>query len=102
MVKPFPINASYTSRRNNLEFTHYVNPADNLQLVWGLSGQHDRVDSDYYLNGVGIETRNTYRLFGSATWDINRFNTIDLGVLIENSDGTETDVSPRIAYLISS
>jgi iron complex outermembrane recepter protein len=95
----FPVNASYTSRRNNLEFTHYVNPADNLKLVWGLSGQHDRVDSDYYLNGVGVETRNTYRLFGSAVWDINRFNTIDLGVLIENSDGTETDVSPRIAFL---
>jgi len=96
----FPIDASYTSTRHNLEFTHYINPANELQLVWGLSGQQDSVDSDYYLNGVGVEKRNTFRLFGGAVWDINSFNTIDLGVLVEKSDGTETDVSPRIAYLI--
>jgi iron complex outermembrane receptor protein len=96
----FPINASYTSRRHNLEFTHYINPTNDLRLVWGVSGQQDSIDSGYYLNSVGTEKRNTYRLFGSVVWDINRYNTVDIGVLVEKSDGTETDVSPRIAFLI--
>ena len=95
-----PVDASYKSQRHNLEFTHYINPATDLQLVWGLSGQQDSVESDYYLNSLGSRKRNTYRLFASAVWDINRYNTIDLGVLIEKSDGGETDASPRIAYLI--
>jgi len=93
------IDASYTSQRHNLEFTHFIDPVRQLHLAWGLSGQYDKVESDYYFYPVGNNSRNTFRLYGSAVWDINSHNTIDLGVLFEKSDGTDTDVSPRIAYL---
>lgn len=93
------IDASYTSQRHNLEFTHFIDPVKELHLVWGLSGQYDKVESDRYFYPVGSNSRNTWRLYGSAVWDINSHNTIDMGVLLEKSDDTETDVSPRIAYL---
>ena len=101
ILDPFSlsIDASYKSQRHNLEFTHFIDPVKELHLAWGLSGQYDKVESDSYFYPVGNNSRNTLRLYGSAVWDFNRHNTLDLGVLIEKSDGTETDVSPRIAYL---
>ncbi len=101
ILDPFSlsIDASYKSQRHNLEFTHFIAPIKELHLVWGLSGQYDKVESDRYFYPVGDNSRDTWRLYGNAVWDINSHNTIDLGVLFEKSDGTETDVSPRIAYL---
>jgi len=101
ILDPFvlDIDASYTSQRHNLEFTHFINPDDALHFVWGLSGQYDKVDSARYLYPTGTSSRTTARLFGNLVWDINSHNTLDLGVLVEKSEGTKTDVSPRIAYL---
>jgi len=101
ILDPFSlsIDASYKSQRHNLEFTHFIAPIKELHLVWGLSGQYDKVESDRYFYPVGDNSRDTWRLYGNAVWDINSHTTIDLGVLFEKSDGTETDVSPRIAYL---
>jgi len=101
ILDPFSlsIDASYKSQRHNLEFTHFIAPIKELHLVWGLSGQYDKVESDRYFYPVGDNSRDTWRLYGNAVWDINSHNTIDLGVLFEKSDGTETDVSPRVAYL---
>jgi iron complex outermembrane receptor protein len=93
------INAGFKNQRHNLEFTHYIDPADNLELIWGISSQYDRVDSPYYLYTNQTEDRKTFRLFANAVWDINRHNTIDLGVLAEKSESLSTDFSPRIAYL---
>jgi iron complex outermembrane receptor protein len=100
-LDPFSLDtdASYTSQRHNLEFTHFIDASDAVQLVWGLSGQYDKVDSTRYLYPSGTTSRTTGRLFGNLVWNINRHNTLDLGVLVEKSEGTETDVSPRIAYL---
>ena len=100
-IDPFqvPINASSKNQRHNLEFTHYIDPTANLGLVWGASTQYDRVDSDYFLFTKGTTDRTTLRLFGNAVWDINRHNTIDIGVLLEKNENMNTDVSPRIAYL---
>ncbi len=95
----FPVMQSYTSQRHNLEFTHFIRPHDAVDLTWGISAQHDRVNSDHYFRTSGRVKRNTYRLFGSAVTDIDVKNTIDVGILIENSDGTDADISPRIAYL---
>jgi len=93
------INASSSNQRHNLEFTHYIDPTANLGLVWGISSQYDRVDSDYFLYTKGTTDRTTLRLFGNAVWDINRHNTFDIGVLLEKNENMNTDVSPRIAYL---
>ena len=100
-IDPFqvPIEESFKNQRHNLEFTHYIDPTSNLNLVWGVNTQYDHVDSDYYLYTKGTVDRTTFRLFGNAVWDINRHNTIDLGVLLEKSESMTTDVSPRIAYL---
>ena len=100
-LDPFTIDtdASFKNQRHNLEFTHFIDPVDPLHLVWGISAQYDKVKSQRYLYPGGKESRVTNRLYGSAVWDINRHNTIDVGVLIEKSEGTDTDVSPRAAYL---
>jgi len=95
----FPVMQSYTSQRHNLEFTHFIQPREDIDLVWGISGQHDRINSDFYFRNTGRVKRNTYRLFGNTVFGIDNRNTIDLGLLIEKSDGTGTDYSPRIAYL---
>ncbi len=100
-LDPFqvPINASFTNRRHNLIFTHYIDPTDNLSLVWGISSQFDQVDSDYYLYTKGMFDRKILRLFGNVIWDINQHNTLDIGVLLENTEGIVNDVSPRVTYL---
>jgi len=100
-LDPFqvPIEESFQNQRHNLEFTHYIDPTTNLNLVWGVNTQYDHVDSDYFLYTKGTTDRTTIRLFGNAVWDINRHNTIDIGVLLEKSESMTTDVSPRIAYL---
>ncbi len=90
---------SFQNQRHNLEFTHYIDPTANLDLVWGVNTQYDHVDSDYFLYTKGTIDRTTFRLFGNAVWDINQHNTIDIGVLLEKNESMTTDVSPRIAYL---
>jgi iron complex outermembrane receptor protein len=95
----FPVMQSHTSQRHNLEFTHFLQPRDAIELTWGISAQHDRIKSDFYFRTKGEVKRNTYRLFGNAITRINSRNTIDLGALIEKSDGNSADISPRIAYL---
>ena len=96
-IDPFrlPINASFTNQRHNLEFTHYIGPADKLDLVWGASTQYDHIDSDYYLSTKKTFSRLTLRLFGNAVWDINRHNTLDVGILIEKNEAMSSDFSPR-------
>lgn len=93
------IDKSNTSQRHNVEFTHFINPDNSLDLAWGLSIQNDSVESIYYLDPDHKASRDTYRIFGNMTKRLNRHNSIDLGILLEKSDGTETDTSPRIAYL---
>jgi iron complex outermembrane receptor protein len=95
----FPVSLSYTSQRHNAEFTHFINPTKSIDLVWGLSAQLDKVDSDYYFLDTGGVKRNTYRLFANGIFELDSRNTIDIGALYEKSDGTDGDVSPRIAYL---
>ena len=95
----FPVQQSFSSQRHNLELTHFIRPKDTIDLTWGFSAQHDRVDSDFYFRTSGRVKRNTYRLYGSAVADINARNTIDVGLLVEKSDGLNADYSPRIAYL---
>jgi len=90
---------SYTSQRHNLEFTHFINSIDDLGLAWGISAQQDRVNSDHYFRTTGRAKRNTYRIYGNAVVDFDSKNTVDMGVLVEKSDGTDADLSPRIAYL---
>ena len=100
-LDPFqvPIEESFQNQRHNLEFTHYIDPTASLDLVWGVNTQYDHVDSDYFLYTTGTVDRTTFRLFGNAVWNINRHNTIDIGVLLEKNESMATDVSPRIAYL---
>ena len=93
------IDQSYVSTRNNLDFTHFINPDDDTQLSWGASIQNDHIDSAYYLFPSGHKDRNTYRLFGNGVFDIDDNHIIDLGLLVESSEGAETNLSPRFAYL---
>ena len=100
-LDPFsvPIYASFKSQRHNIEFTHFINPNTSTELVWGISGQHDKIDSRNYFSTSGGEKRTTWRLFGNAIFDLDQSNTIDVGILLEKSNNTDTDVSPRIAFI---
>ena len=103
ILDPFTlsIDAGFTNQRHNLEFTQFIDPTRSLHFVWGLSSQYDKVDSDRFIYPSGRHSRTTYRLYGSAVWELNSHNTLDFGVLVEKSESTETDVSPRLAYLYS-
>jgi len=94
-----PVNQAYTTERHNIEFTHFISSVDAMDFVWGLSAQSDSVESVYHLYPTGKNSRDTYHLFGSMVWEIDNHNSIDLGLLIEKSDSSDTDISPRFAYL---
>jgi len=95
------IESSYTSKRHNLEFTHFITASDSLNFAWGISGQNDHIRSEYYFNPGNEASRTTWRLFGNVIWDINDRNTIDIGVLAEKADDTDRSISPRVTWIFS-
>ena len=92
------IEDNIKAERHNLELTHFFNPNDAVNLVWGLSAQADIVKAPLNLGTDDEVTNNQYRAFANIEWYINQSNIINLGALVEKNDFTDTELSPRISY----
>ncbi|RKZ68102.1 MAG: hypothetical protein DRQ44_04925 [Gammaproteobacteria bacterium] len=92
------LNADIKSERHNLELTQFIDPSDNLKLVWGLSSQFDFVQSSLFLGTDEKVTHEQYRVFANIEYHINPSNTVNLGALVEKNNFSDTELSPRISF----
>jgi len=92
------LDSGIKSERHNLEFTHFNQATDNLRIVWGLSAQTDIAESIFRLSGNKI-SRDTFRIFTNSEWRISKKNILNFGLLLERTETTSTDNSPRIALI---
>jgi iron complex outermembrane receptor protein len=92
------VNADIQTERHNLELTHFIDPSDELNLVWGASAQIDYVQSPLYLVSDDKVKHDQFRLFANIEWYINQSNIINLGGLLEKNDFSDTELSPRFSF----
>ena len=93
------VNGDIKSERHNVEFTHFLFPADDLKLIWGLVTQMDFVRSPLFLGTEDTVTHKQYRGFATLEWNINARNVINLGALLEKHDLSDTALSPRLSFI---
>ncbi len=92
------VNADIKSERHNLELTQFIQPNEELKLVWGLSAQADFVQSSLYLGTDETVSHEQYRAFANVEWHINQMNTVNIGALVENNSFSDTELSPRLSF----
>jgi len=91
-------NGDVKTERHNLELTQFLQPSENLNLVWGASTQFDFVQSSLFLGTDEKITHEQYRVFANIEYNINHSNTVNLGALVEKNNFSDTEISPRISF----
>lgn len=90
----FPLDNSIRADRYDAELQHRVNVSRRLRWVWGGSVRYDHSDAPIYLAApVGNHSSN---VFGHAEWRPSRRWVVNAGAMVERTDFTGTDVSPRL------
>lgn len=91
------IDRDIRSERYDLELQHTLSLQNDVRVVWGASTRLDRVQSlSYFMSPDWIEN-NLYRLFGHTEWRISEQWLANAGLMLEHSDISGNDASPRLA-----
>lgn len=69
--------------------------SDDFQYAVGASIRRDRLYSPFWLGNNRKDTFDLRRLFAQAQYDLNSKLTLNAGLMIEDNDFTQTDLSPR-------
>lgn len=93
------IDFDRTSDRSDLEYIQTDDVSESLRLVYGGSLRRDKVKSFYLLNDNSYHEVNTGRLFGEIEWRFADDWLLDLGVMVEDSDLTSREESPRVSLI---
>ncbi|TNF34077.1 MAG: TonB-dependent receptor, partial [Gammaproteobacteria bacterium] len=88
-----------TSERHDIEFNHYLNPSDDLRLVWGLSARQDIVTAPTFFDEPGTQRLNMYRAFSHGEWKFATDWLLNAGYMIEDNDISGNNRSPRLALI---
>jgi iron complex outermembrane recepter protein len=101
---PPPVGASWIpfsndifDERYDLEIEHRFQPTDTLRMVWGIGVRRDRAESEPLLNTCEQVGNDSSRLFVNAEWQGSEMTTLNTGLMLEHTDLTGTDASPRLA-----
>jgi len=87
------------SDRTDLEFIQTDDVGDSVRLVYGGSIRRDKVKSLFLLNDNEYHEVDTNRAFGGIEWRIDENWLLDLGVMLEDSDLTSMEDSPRLSLI---
>lgn len=93
------IDFDRTSERTEIEFVQTEEIGSNLRLVYGGSLRQDRVRSLFLLNQRDFDEVDTERMFAGIEWRFNRNWLLDVGVMLEDSNLTDREASPRISLI---
>lgn len=91
-----PVNDSFTTRRQNLEFQHNVSPRQGLRLSWGAEWRRDRVHAPFLFFGRSDPTEESRRLFANVEWRAAPQWQWNFGAMAERFQHDRTRVSPRV------
>jgi iron complex outermembrane receptor protein len=91
----FPMDDSYTSKRDELEFIYSFSPLIGLRIAMGGGLRYDRVDAPMTL--VRREDNHIGRLFANGEWRPNDWLTLNAGIMLEYNDFSGMRNSPRVA-----
>ncbi len=96
---PVRIPLSYTieAERYDLELQRIFSPSARVRAVWGAGARLDRVRSPGYFDTDRSLDNRSYRAFANAEWSITPRVLGHAGAMIEQTDLSGTDVSPRLA-----
>lgn len=92
-----PIDFDAFATRDDLEFQHTLAQWRDWRLVWGAGVRRDKVDSDAFFADTGEAVVQSSRIFGNLEWLASANITVNTGLMWEDSDYTDLDLSPRVA-----
>ncbi len=92
-----PINYDIRSERYDAEVQHTVGLGESLRLVWGAGARLDLVEWPGFLGSTEPLDNRYYRLFASFEWRATPRLMLNAGAMVENSEMTGSDLSPRLA-----
>lgn len=87
------------SDRTDLEFIQTDDVGDSVRLVYGGSIRRDKVRSIFLLNDDEYHEVDTNRAFGGIEWRFDDNWLLDLGIMLEDSDLTSMEDSPRVSLI---
>ncbi len=93
------IDFDRVSDRTDLELIHTTDISDAVRLVYGGSLRRDKVRSLFLFNENSAREVDTGRLFGGVEWRLNQDWLLDLGLMLEDSDLTSLEESPRLSLI---
>ncbi len=92
-----PINYDIRSERYDAEVQHIFGLSETLRLAWGAGARLDLVEWPGFLGSVEPLDNRYYRLFANIEWRVTPRLVLNAGAMVENSDLTGSDLSPRLA-----
>ncbi|MBI3897771.1 MAG: TonB-dependent receptor [Gammaproteobacteria bacterium] len=92
-----PVSFDSFEERYDLELQHTLQPFDDWRLVWGAGTRLDRVRSQTWFNTGDTIENHLHRFFANAEWHALPQTFINAGAMVEKTDLTDTEVSPRLA-----
>jgi len=97
-----PVNYDVKSERYDAEVQHTMGLGESLRMVWGAGARLDRVEWPGFLGSAEPLDNQYYRLFANLEWRATQRLLLNAGVMVENSELTGSDLSPRLAanYLL--
>lgn len=91
-----PVNDSFTTRRQNLEFQHNVSPRQGLRLSWGAEWRRDQVHAPFIFFGRSDPTEESRRLYANVEWRAAPQWQWNFGAMAERFQHDRTRLSPRV------
>ena len=92
-----PVSYDGIATRYDFELQHMLSQWANWRLVWGVGMRRDGVQSEPFLATTETIYSQASRLFSNAEWRATQNTIINAGAMLERTDFTGTDLSPRLA-----
>jgi len=91
------INNDGTDQRFDLELQHIFHALDDLRIVWGLGARQDQAHSPSFFNSDETFRNQSARAFANVEWKFTPKTVFNAGAMLEHTEITDIDVSPRLA-----
>jgi len=89
-----PINQNYKSHRHDLELQINNNLSPDIHLAYGGSIRKDTIKTPTFLGKFSPVDIDIYRAFIHGYWNINKHFFANAGLMVENTDISNTNVLP--------
>lgn len=92
-----PVNYDIRAERYDVELQHTLGLGERARFVWGTEARSESVLWPGFLGTADPLDNHLYRLFGNLEWHATERLVFNAGAMLEKTDLTDTDFSPRVA-----